>query len=458
MLSVLALAVALAQDPPEGKVTTGRDRSSALQLQFSGHFDLHYVSRDGALNEAGRVLNGLLRAEQPTTNAWAGRFSLRADVTVKDAVTGVLELENRSFDSGLNRPFSSGADLPTILIRQGYIDAPDFLVRGLDLRIGIQDLRYRNRPHDECFFMDLGESESFFGGLTATGSQIRNSVDRDVEQATGVKFGYAPNDFMGFHGAALVYGEGGATSSDESVYLLGANSLLGEHWAAWLLAVLVSGGDPDLREIVTVGAGVNGYLGETRALELFVEVYGQSGTLMDSPLTVRKEAYAFNVGARYLGIVWDRLWIEGAFSERTGNRRSGDRKDQAFQSYENENRFLILQSAEFGLDVDTNVRLLRAAVGIGPIPLAEGRPLRVQLDVGRFSAMTDLVDLAGTRFAGSKRQWGLETDLTSAWSYNESLSFKIQAAGLWGSDLLESLTEHGRDRAFLIVAGADLKF
>ena len=456
MFLILALAAALQQqEPPEGKVAGGRERSSALLLQLSGRFDVHYASRDGALNEAGSVLNGGLLGDQSTTNAWAGRFTLRTDITVRDAVTGVLELENRSFDGGLNRPFSANPELDAILIEQAYIDVPDFLLRGLGLRIGIQDLTYRNRPHGEPFFMDLDESEGFFSGYSAAGFHVGNSVDRDVLEATGVKATWAPNDFMLLQGAAVVYGEGGASSGDESVYLLAANSMLAEHWAAWVLAALVSGGNPHLDQIVTVGAGVDGYLGESRALELFAEVYGQSGTLVDSPATVRKRAYAFQAGARYLAC--DCLWLEGAFAHRSGNRRAGDDRDQAFQSYENENRFLILQSSEFGLDVDTNVRVARAAIGVGPIDL-DGRPLRFQLDAGRFTAAADLLDAAGARFAGPKRRWGVETDLTATWSYNESLSFKVQGAWLFGSDLLEALTDRGRDHSTLIVAGADLKF
>jgi hypothetical protein len=458
MLALLAFsALAVPQEPPpEGKVVTGRDRSSAILIQLSGDFDIHYMSRDGALNEAGRTLNGI-PGEQPSTNLWAGRMSLRTDVTVKDSVSGVLEIENRSFDRGINHPFSSSTDLPTILIDQAYIHVPDFMIRGFDLRIGIQDLTLRNRPQDEPFFMDLGESESFWAGFTPATGHVRNTVDRDLHQATGVKASYAPNDFMGVEAAAFVYGVNGSTSQDESVYLIAANTLLAEHWAAWILGVVVTGGGPHLREVGTVGAGVDGYLGGSRALELFGEAYVQTGTLTDTPRTVRKEAYAFNAGARYLGLVFERLWIEGAISERSGDRSVSGRKDQAFQSYENENRFLILQSAEFGLDVDTNVRVLRGAAGYGPI-VVDGRPLRFQLDVGRFSSMVPLFDGTGARFAGSQRQWGVETDLTASWSYNESLSFNVQAGWLADSELLQALTTRGERHSFLAVAGANLRF
>ena len=39
----------------------------------------------------------------------------------------------------------------------------------LSLRVGLQDLTYRNRPHDEPFFLDLGEPEGFHEGFAAAG-------------------------------------------------------------------------------------------------------------------------------------------------------------------------------------------------------------------------------------------------------------------------------------------------
>src|SRR5262249_52777160 len=152
------------------------------------------------------------------------------------------------------------------------------------------------------------------------------------------------------------------------------------------------------------------------SLELFAEVYGQWGTLQHAPAAVHKEAYAFNIGARWFVLDSHKLWIEAAGSRRSGDRHPGDDHDQAFQSYENVNRFVILESSEFGLDVDTNVTAIRGAVGAGPFDLA-GRPLRIQLDVGHFSAVAPIASVPAAR---GERNWGTEGDLSFAWSYNES--------------------------------------
>lgn len=422
------------------QVTTGEERWSAVRISVSGRIDLHYVVRPSEINEATAFLNGL-PGKVPSTDAWSGRFTLRAAAEVKDRVLGVIELENRSFDEGLNLPSASDPETDEVDIKQGYIEVPDFFLDRLRLRVGVQDVVFRNRPHDEPFFLDLGESESFFGGFA--GTRIANSVDRDVLEAAGMELQWMPYEILTLRGFAVVYDENGASVDDELVYGLLASGRVAENGAVWLMALMVSGGVPDLGRIWTFGAGYNGYWGEGRWLELFAEAYAQGGSLADN---VDKRAYAFNAGARAL---CGKLWFEAAASLRTGDKRAGDDRDEAFQSYENENRFLALQSAEFGLDVDTNVLLLRAALGAGPFDL-DGHALRLRLDIGRFKADEDV--------AANERDWGVEADFTAALDWNESLALQVKFAWLGASDLLELFTPKGEDDALMFLAGADLRF
>jgi hypothetical protein len=438
MLPLLA-ALALAQD---GRVAAGDERWSAVRLSVSGRVDLHHVVRSSEINEAGGFLNGA-PGKAPTTDAWTGRFSLRVEAEVKDRVLGVIELENRSFDEGFNRPSGSDPEEDEVDVKQGYIEVPDFFLDALRMRIGVQDVAFRNRPHDEPFFLDLGEVESFFGGFDAAGRRIANSVDRDVLEAAGMSLLWMPYPVLSVHGFAVVYDENGATTDDELVYGLLASARVAEGAAVWVMAVMVSGGEADLGRIWTCGAGGNAYAGDGRWLELFAEIYGQGGSLVDN---VGKSAFAFNAGARAL---LGPAWIEAAASLRTGDKRAGDDRDQAFQSFENENRFLGLQSAEFGLDVDTNVFLIRAAVGAGPFDFS-GRPMRVRLDVGRFEADEPVV--------ANETDWGVEADLSVNLDWNESLAFQVKFAWLGASDLLERFTPKGEDDGLMFLAGADLRF
>lgn len=446
---ILALGWLLAQAPPvqDTPLTTGTDPGSALRLQVTGHIDLHYLYRSAEIDQVGALLSVIPPTASGSENFWAGRISLRTDIEVKDLVTGVIELENRSFENGENKPFSANPPDTPVEIKQGYIEVGEFLTSGLNVRIGVQNVTFRNRPQDEPFFMDLGESEGFFRGFQPAGKFIGNSVDRDIGQATGVRVFYSPAEIMTLQAFWMIYGEGGGTPRNESVYGIAANSLVGENWSAWVLLVAVQGGGNHFGLIETAGVGLDGYWGAAKEMEIFVEAYGQGGTLQHAPAAVHKEAYAFNLGSRYLGFFEKKLWIEAALSRRSGDRHPGDDHDQAFQSYENVNRFLIMDSSEFGLDVDTNVTCARAAVGAGPFAVS-GRPLRLQADVGRFAAVTPVL--------ASGRLWGVETDLSVIWNYNESFSLSLKGALLGDSEILHALT--GEHHAWIFVFGADLKF
>jgi hypothetical protein len=432
----LLLALLLAQADP----------ATAAKVGVGGRVDLRYVYREGNLNQAGGVLNGLAAPETGSTNAWTGRFAVRVVADVDDWATGVVEFENRSFDEGVNRPLSSDPEEDEVDVKSGYLELRRFGADSIDLRLGVQRIAFRNRPHDEPFFIDLGESEGFFEGFS--GGRIGVTADRDVREASGAKGTWSPNDFMSVQAFWAVYGEFGTTEEDESVYGIAANSMLSERAATWLLFTVVSGGDPDLGQVGTLGAGFDGYFGADRDLELFAEVYGQRGTLQEEPRIVRKVAYAVQAGLR-----WNlpKFWWEAAYERRSGDRRGGDRVDQAFQSWENVNRFLILESAEFGLDVDTNVQLARSGIGLGPFEL-QGRPLRIRLDAGRCTAP------AAVSQATSRRgDWGVETDLQITWAWATGLQLWMQGAWLADSDLVADLTG-GRDQVRALLLGADLRF
>ncbi|HYF01022.1 MAG TPA: hypothetical protein VEJ18_19015 [Planctomycetota bacterium] len=432
-----ALLVLAVQDPP--RVEPGLERWSAVRIGVSGRLEMHYLHRDDAINQAGGAVTS-------STNAWSGRVNLRLDVEVADRVQGVLELENRRFDEGLNEPFGQPDEEDDLTVKQGYIDVPGLPARAFRLRIGVQELTIRNRPHDDAFFLDLGETEGFFAGFNPAAGRIDVTFDRDVREAVGARLDWSPLDFLTARAFALVVGEQGSTEEDEALYGLSVNANLAETMAAWLMGVVVSGGEPDLEQVWTLGAGWNAYFGRRRDVELFAEAYLQRGTLTDAPDRVSKRAFGGQAGGRLSAV--EKLWIELAGAIRTGDEDPGDGTDEAFQSYEYEHRFLILESAEFGLDVDTNVIVVRGGLGLGPLEV-DGRPLHLRVDVGRFRADETL---------SGEDAWGVETDLTVRWNFNASLTLAVQAAILAGSDILEAITADRDDEAFAVVGGADLRF
>jgi hypothetical protein len=104
--------------------------------------------------------------------------------------------------------------------------------------------------------------------------------------------------------------------------------------------------------------------------------------------------------------------------------------------------------------VDTNIRVVRAAAGIGPIEL-RGRPLRFRLDVGRFTAPAAIRDPAGGKL--EEQDWGVETDLSATWSYSAAFQVWLKGAWLAGSDVLEELADQG-ESTHSVLFGADLRF
>jgi hypothetical protein len=453
IVGALAPAVQAQEEPPAGQVTAGNDRSSALRIQLSGETEIYFVSRDSAINDAGDTLNAPLAANPSLTHFWAGRLSVRMDVALKDQVSAVLEFANRPYDEGVNIPLGTNPPGGLVHFQQAYIDVSDLVLSGLSLRLGLQEVALRNRPHDEPFFLALGDSEGFYEGLSPSGTFLRNTVDRDIRQASGLRMRYDLNEGVSAQAMALAYPEGDLAGTYEQVYLATLNARPTDNLATWILFAWVKGVGRD-EQVWTLGWGVDAYVGMAKSLELFAEAYYQGGSLAPD---VRKEAYAFNAGLRTVDLGFEGLWVEGACSLRSGERQPGGKKERTFQSYENENRFLILQSAEFGLDVDVNVFVVRAAVGCSPVRLS-GRPLHLELDVGNFTADQPILDPTGGHLTGASRHWGVEMDGTASWNYNESLTFRIQVAGLAHSPVLEALTP-GHDRsALLLVAGADLKF
>ena len=426
----LLLSLVLQDEAPR-VVAPAAERWSAVRIDVSGRIDLRYV-------HAGAEVNRMAGAGAQSGNFWSGRFGLRVDATVKDGVVGTIELETRSYDDGLNLPLSSDPGEEELVIKQGFVDVPRFLAETLRLRVGVQRQTVRTRPHDAAFFLDLGEAESFFSGVSAAGDGAW-TADRDVLEATGVRLQWTPYEVLTVDAFAHVYAEGGPSSDDEAIYGFTASARVADAMALWVLAALVSGG-PGFEQVWTAGAGWNGYLGEGKPLELWIEAYVQGG---ETAPGVDHAAYALNAGARWVG---DGVWVEVGGELRSGDEQAADGESEAFLSYENQNRFLIMDSEEFGLDVDTNLATLRAAAGVDALKL-DGRPLRLRLDVGKFTAAEGAVD-----------DWGLETDLTVTWDYNESFNLFVQGAWLAGSDVVEATSPDGEDAEGSVLAGANLRF
>lgn len=388
----------------------------------SGKTDIEYVFRDGAVQRVRSALNG--DSGGSSESFLFGRATLRLDWSMGTEVTGVVELETRSFDDGKNLPFGSNLESARIAFEQAYVEIFGIVAPEASLRAGIQDFAFRLRPHGEAFFLDASESESFYSGGVA---------DRDVLDPAGVTLRTTVADVLEveFLWAAMI--ERGAERDDETLYGLLLNGLLSERIAYYLFAGEVSGAGPD-RDVWTIGLGFDWYTSKSRLLELFMELYGQFGTLTpEDDMT----AWALWIGARVYGTKW---WVEGAFVFRS----------DGFRSYENVNQFAIVESAAWGWDVDTNILSPRLSAGYAFAERLEGR-----IDVGYFRFPEEVRSATGTILT-SVRDLGVEIDLALTWSMSTQVRFRVRGAGLVGSRFSDALT--GDSEAWIFFPGIEANF
>jgi hypothetical protein len=450
LMLVVVAAARLAQAQETGPPAGERPKASSPKVTVSGTVAPAYAHREGTVEEARGNLN-TAAPSTPDTDFFSGRLTVRLDVEVGRTVKAVVEFENQSYSAGANNPFAT--DSGGEFFEQAYVELIDFLLPKLSARLGVQDVKLTLRPHADAFFLDVSESESFFAGTVfgPASSFARATADRDISEAAGVRLLYEPEDFLLFQAFAGTSGEAGPPSSDEGLFYLYGNLWIPETASVFLLGALTTGPGHGT-EVVTVGFGADVYL--KRWLEAFAETYFQFGGLDER---TDKQAWALQLGGR----VWMERWFaEGAFAFRSGDDSASDGEDGAFQSYESVERFLLAESAEFGLDWDTNVRSIQFAFGVQGADLGGSfRDVSARIDVGLFRFNQDLRTSTGAvLLSTADDSIGNEVDVTIAWAYDASLTFTLKGGILAGSDVLEKLTASRDSSAAAAVVGASLRF
>ncbi|MHC4606154.1 MAG: hypothetical protein ACYTAF_04385 [Planctomycetota bacterium] len=406
------------------------------RARLSGRADLHYVHRDGAIEETRNRLNGAPAAADDA-NFIAGPVSLRLDLMWEPDVAAALELGNLPINMGANVPFGTDPEATRVFVNEAWVQVRRFPAEALTLRLGAQPFRFTNRYDDEPFFLDVSGAESAWTGLTAAGTAA--TADRDTVQPVGARLWYDAAIFLKVQAFALTLIENGHPGDDESVYGFQASAKTSDVLTLKLLGTLFAGPAHD-SSVWTIGGGV--VHAPHRDWLLSGEIYGQSGDSMDG---MDKSAWAAHLSVRYAGSSW---WADAAYEHASGDDPD-DADDDGWQSYENTNRFAIVQSAELGLDRDTNYRLLRA----GWEYRWEDRA-KLRFDLGWFSAPEKIQGVTGSGDDGL----GVEIDGAFRYHLNGSASLYARGALLLGSDLLDAATADDDDNAWLVVIGTCLQF
>jgi hypothetical protein len=386
------------------------------EATFSGSVRLEYFARDSAIEDL-RSLLGTTTPPEGDDTFLSADARIRLDVRMTN-VRAVAELATLPYDDGENLGF--GSDGTDVILKQLFVDFEEFPDPGVTFRAGAFEYAWRIRPHGEPFLLDLGHAESFFSG----------PGDRDVELPAGALLKWRAGDFVEVEAFGVTAIEGGSSHADEAAAGLLVNFPLSERSAVFLGLLHVNGdGDPS---VTTFGGGADAYVGPERELELFGEGWLQRGSTGDG---VSKRAWGAHAGARGVTGPW-RAELSAAW--RSGDDDPADDHDGTFNSYEGQERFRIVESAEFGFDWDVNVASARIAV-----VRRLGESAEARIDAGWFRMAEST--------PGLDRDLGVEVDATATLEFSRAASAWISLAALAGSDALESASSESE--TFLATLG-----
>ena len=405
-------------------------------LEIGGEVRLHGLWRAGVMEEARAALNGA-PADVGDHNIFTGLLALHAGFALAEDLEGALLISTKPMAEGENVRFGSNPEETDLYIREAWLQADRFPWRNTSIRLGAQSFRFVNRYQDDPFFLDLGESESAWSGTDAGGTTVR--ADRDTLQPVGLLARWRPEIFLKVTFFSLLLVEGASPSNDESVYGLQASLMAGERTTLKGLATLFAGPAGEDR-VGTVGMGL--VHAPDRDWMISAEGYLQFGTVAGEE---DKRAGALR-GEIRRETDWGYLELGGECA--TGDDPEGD-DDEGWQSYENVNRFLILQDALGGLDWDTNYRMVRLSGEV-----AWGGGLFARGDAGWFSVMEEV---AGTGVEDGD-QLGFELDGEVFHPLNASTRLSLKVAGLYSSEVLEVLSQDGSEDAWAAMFSVETVF
>lgn len=443
--------------------------STGVDVKLTGDLTLYYLFRDGSLLEFEDALNAGVApsAAQRSADLVSGRARLRLDIRY-EKVSGVVEIETRSIDQGMFQGFGRDtADEIQLAVEQAFVRVRDFVADDITLYFGLRDVRAITRARGEPFFLDVTESESAFNRLAARG--VRNAVHRDTLEPVGLLFRYDPMgavriDAFAYRVFDNVGGAsaGGGDRVDENLFGLYLDWFAHPEYTKGFLVVtdFQGGGDPTRpaafndragknSDVVTIGGGVDLFFGEGKPFEVFAEGYGQFGRLMRG---VNKSAYAFRAGARAVWLLDPHSWfVQVAVWEASGDSDPADGTDETFQSYENEDALALLQSNDYGLDIDANYRGVIVTAGV-----LEWERLDISIDWGAARFVHRPRSDAGARLA--PHELGHEIDVDVRWQYAPEFALFLTAAFLFDSSAMQRLSSNGRRESWLLVIGGTFRY
>lgn len=395
-------------------------------------------------------------------------------------------------------------------ISQAYIKVAELFSPKLTMTYGIQDLQLTLRKGEGAFFMHPAGSLTPSGqlpldmniamrGLVACPTRVKGA-----SEFSGFNFNYGSMKDENY-AVEVFWGKTMETSlavgaKRNEDLLFGVNvdyKLPGDNNVAKVLLSKFNNPSTNM-DIMTIGVGAD-YFGATPNLELYGEVYMQSGTASNNgnnaagkPCDVDQAATAFRLGGRY-DIANNPLkpWAGLSYWAISGGDDSSIYKkgsvkyteNNHFISYEDFQSTLILEDSLWGLNLNSNYTAIKIEGGITTSLTLGGEKTDVDLRIlfGMFSFDTvPYIRNAGPDgflYVGaddtvdkSKTGIGTEIDIVAILHYTENLSFTLGLGMLSGSDFFggidvdntnNSATKKDTDNfdsMTLVTIGLNLKF
>jgi len=445
--------------------------SDNTQIEVDGEVETTFFSRDTTINE---VLEGGAASGAGDQNDVLYEYTLGLTVDVGDNVTGRLEVENTPLDQtsaagpgGVNANDSAIIgenvdDGENVQLGQAYIEAGNFLSENLTLKVGIQDYTTDLRGDGNAFLIDLRGSESVSDSLTtvqenAVTAGTAATTGRDLNNDAGgalLEVAFNENHTLDLFWFTTRDDTSVTDENDDQIYGGRLHGGLQDQGSYQLIlnvfdhssagpAATPGGGGVSQHYIWNLGGGVEYDVSPDG--NVYGELYFQGGDEYDTN-SDQDTAFAGYIGYEHQ---MEQFWFDVSYTHVTGDSGE-DRFDggagednEDFVSYEDNDATMILEDNVLGLDVDSNYMKLQGEIGttfttgIGAGEDDFGVDLLVawaqnETNVENPVTGDELVD-----------DLGIETDLVFTWTQNESMTWELGVARLWGADFFED-TEGGR--------------
>lgn len=499
--ALIALS-AFAQEP---RVRTGGEgRESTVRLFVNGGWEIGIAHESGRFRESAyRLVRGAgVPAGAREGHTFAnGAVHLDVHAVLEGDVGVYVRLQNTRYRSSDRLPpgfrpdvfgpgisefsrsnLAGGSGDVELELKRAEIRLNDVFARGVTLRLGVQDAVFDVRGRGDAFFLDVSRAESPWGEI---GNAWFGPV-RKENSALGLHLGigrFGIGLFQVGDAAHRLLAIPAGDAAEERLAFVTAVFDLDEAGSRAGGIVALMNGTAHGDDVWTIGAAASVRL--TGRLEVFGELYAQAGTAIQAgnseldaavtgfvPVTdLEARGRAGRIGARLEFPGGSPAWIELAVLYISGFEQDAARmstgtgdlagvpansETREFLSYENNDDMMILDSNEWGFDIDDNILQVKVKGGLS---FGGGGPEGTAWTLVGKMAWARAVEkyLVGPGPA-SEDDYGIELDVTVGYDFNRNADLFLTVARLFNSDLMALFNRGADESMFLVLLGTSGRY